>query len=307
MMNGLRSAIGFLTILPLAPRNAPNSMASARGWFPLVGLMLGLILAGVDILSTLISGAGSSGWYGYAPFEATYPILPPNYTILLWSVFLVVILVALTRALHLDGFMDSCDALLGGFDLERRLEILRDPNVGAFAVIGLVCLLLIKVLIIAELPPAIAGLPPGIAALPPEGWSVRIPMLLLFPCLSRWAMLLTMELYPYVRSNGLGTAFFNDSERRVRWQLILGFAFTMVISVALAGMVGIVLLAAASAVAWGIAAWATRLLGGVTGDIYGAVNELTEVVVLLMALMLMAITPFTLYSPLIEAVWSILQ
>ena len=81
----------------------------------------------------------------------------------------------------------------------------------------------------------------------------------------------------------------------------------MVISVALAGMVGIVLLAAACAVAWGIGAWATRLLGGVTGDIYGAVNELTEVVVLLMALMLMAITPFTLYSPLIEAVWSILQ
>ena len=59
--------------------------------------------------------------------------------------------------------------------------------------------------------------------------------------------------------------------------------------------------------AWGIGAWATRLLGGVTGDIYGAVNELTEVVVLLLALMLMTSAPFTLYSPLIEAVWSILQ
>ena len=280
MMNGLRSAIGFLTILPLAPSGGPASMASARGWFPLVGLLLGLILAGVDILSTLISGAGSSGW-AYAPLAATYPVFP-NYTILLWAVLMVVILVALTRALHLDGFMDSCDALLGGFDRERRLAILRDPHVGAFAVIGLVCLLLIKVL-------AIAGLPPGIAGLPTEGWSVRIPMLLLFPCLSRWAVLLTMELYPYVRSNGIGTAFFDGEQRRVKWQLMLGFAFTMVISVALAGMVGIVLLAAASAVAWGIAAWATRLLGGVTGDIYGAVNELTEVVVLLLALMLMAV------------------
>ena len=132
-------------------------------------------------------------------------------------------------------------------------------------------------------------------------------MLLLFPCLSRWAMLLTMELYPYVRSNGLGTAFFGDGERRVRWQLILGFVFTLIVSVALAGMVGLVLLAAACAVAWGIGAWATRLLGGVTGDIYGAVNELTEVVVLLMALMLMAAAPFTLYSPLIEAIWSVMQ
>ena len=133
-------------------------------------------------------------------------------------------------------------------------------------------------------------------------------MLLLFPCLSRWAMLLTMELYPYVRSNGIGTAFFDGWTRGVfRWQLILGFVFTLVVSVTLAGMVGILLLAAACAVAWGIGAWATRLLGGVTGDIYGAVNELTEVVVLLMALMLMAAAPFTLYSPLIEAIWSVMQ
>ena len=242
MMNGLRSAIGFLTILPLAPSGGPASMASARGWFPLVGLLLGLILAGFDILRMLMLQAGSSGWYGgYAPLPTTYPVFP-DYTILLWSVLLVVILVVLTRALHLDGFMDSCDALLGGFDRERRLAILRDPNVGAFAVIGVVCLLLIKVLAIAELPPAIL-VPPGIAVLPPEGWSVRIPMLLLFPCLSRWAVLLTMELYPYVRSNGIGTAFFGGEQRRVRWQLMIGFAFTMVISVALAGMVGIVLLA----------------------------------------------------------------
>ena len=132
-------------------------------------------------------------------------------------------------------------------------------------------------------------------------------MLLLFPCLSRWAMLLTMELYPYVRSNGIGTAFFDGGQGRFRWQLILGFVFTLVVSVTLAGMVGLVLLAAACAVAWGIGAWATRLLGGVTGDIYGAVNELTEVVVLLMALMLMAAAPFTLYSPLIEAIWSVMQ
>ena len=306
MMNGLRSAIGFLTILPLAPSGAPGSLVSARGWFPLVGLLLGLILASLEILRMLMLQAGSSGWYGYAPLPVTYPVFL-NYTILLWSVLLVVILVVLTRALHLDGFMDSCDALLGGFDRERRLAILRDPNVGAFAVIGVVCLLLIKVLTIAGLPPAIPVPPPGILELPPEGWSVRIPMLLLFPCLSRWAMLLTMELYPYVRSNGIGTAFFDGGQGRFRWQLILGFVFTLVVSVTLAGMVGILLLAAACAVAWGIGAWATRLLGGVTGDIYGAVNELTEVVVLLMALMLMAAAPFTLYSPLIEAIWSVMQ
>ena len=290
-MNGLRSAIGFLTILPLAPSGAPGSLVSARGWFPLVGLLLGLILASLEILRMLMLQVGSSGWYGYAPLPVTYPVFL-NYTILLWSVLLVVILVVLTRALHLDGFMDSCDALLGGFDRERRMAILRDPNVGAFAVVGVICLLLVKIAAMTGLPTIGAD---------------RLPVLLLFPCLSRWAMLLTMELYPYVRSNGIGTAFFDGGQGRFRWQLILGFVFTLVVSVTLAGMVGILLLAAACAVAWGIGAWATRLLGGVTGDIYGAVNELTEVVVLLMALMLMAAAPFTLYSPLIEAIWSVMQ
>ena len=286
MMNGLRSAIGFLTILPLAPSGAPGSLVSARGWFPLVGLLLGTVLASIDVITLLVLGADfpgrSRGTVTYFPIS----------TILLWSILLVVTMVVLTRALHLDGFMDSWDALLGGFDRERRMAILRDPNVGAFAVVGVICLLLVKVA-------AMIGLPTTGAD--------RLPVLLLFPCLSRWAMLLTMELYPYVRSNGIGTAFFDGGQGRFRWQLILGFVFTLVVSVTLAGMVGLVLLAAACAVAWGIGAWATRLLGGVTGDIYGAVNELTEVVVLLMALMLMAAAPFTLYSPLIEAIWSVMQ
>ena len=288
-MNGLRSAIGFLTILPFAPSGTPNSMATARGWFPLVGLMLGIALVGIEILTMLVLGeefpASSRGW------ASLYYALP-KFPIFLWSILLVVMLVALTRALHLDGFMDSCDALLGGFDRERRLAILHDPHVGAFAVIGVVCLLLIKVSALAGLP--LAGVE-------------RLPVLLLFPCLSRWAMLLTMELYPYVRQNGLGTAFFDGGKRRVRWQLVFGFVFTLVVSVALAGAAGIVLLAVACAVAWGIGAWATKLLGGVTGDIYGAVNEVTEVAVLLLALLLTAVIPFAIYSPLLETLWSSLQ
>ena len=184
--------------------------------------------------------------------------------------------------------MDSCDALLGGFDRDRRLAILRDPNVGAFAVVGVVCLLLLKFT-------ALMGL---------SSVGGRPAVLMLFPCLSRWAMLLAMELYPYIRQNGLGAAFFEGGERRIRWQLILGFAFTLAVSVALAGHVGLMMFAAACAVAWGIGAWATKLLGGVTGDIYGAVNEVTEVVVLLLALILIAAAPISIYSPLFELLWS---
>ena len=296
-MNGLRSTIGFLTILPFAPRGAPVSMSSARGWFPFVGLLLGAILVVSELLLLLLFGLPERGWAGYTSLTAaTFSDFSPSR--LLWAALIVTGLIALTRALHLDGFMDSCDALLGGFDRERRLAIMRDPNVGAFAVIGVVCLLLIKVAAIGDLPPA---------WLPPLG-SDRMIILLLFPCLSRWAMLLTMELYPYARQNGLGTAFFGgDGNRRVSRQLILGFAFTLVVSVALAGTVGVVLLAAACAVAWGIGAWATRLLGGVTGDIYGAVNEITEVAILLLALRLAGDSSFGISSPLLELLLPSLQ
>ena len=280
MINGLRSAIGFLTILPLAPSRANGSMASARGWFPLVGLLIGVVLAVVDAL-----------WFGVfhgKRMAGGVIVLVP--ATLFGSAFILLTLVALTRALHLDGFMDSCDALLGGFTRERRLAILRDPHVGAFAVIGVVCLLLIKFAAISELP-----------------LGPRLTLLMLFPCLSRWAMLLTMELYPYIRSNGLGTAFFDGRQRRVRWQPILGFAFTLAVSVLLAGIGGIVLLAAACAVAWGIGAWAARLLGGVTGDIYGAVNEVSEAVVLVFILLISATEPNALDSPLFKMLWSVLS
>ncbi|MCY3545196.1 MAG: adenosylcobinamide-GDP ribazoletransferase [Chloroflexota bacterium] len=292
-MNGLRSAIGFLTILPLAPSHANGSMSSARGWFPLVGLMIGAILVGIEFLLLLFLGLPEAGWYGYTSFTAaTFSHYTPS--TLLWAALIVLTVVVLTRALHLDGFMDSCDALLGGFDRERRLEILRDPHVGAFAVIGVVFLLLIKVVVVADLP---------VAWLPLMGPN-RVAVLLLFPCLSRWAMLLTMELYPYVRRNGLGTAFFSGDKARFSKHLIFGFAFTLAVSVALAGVVGIILLAAASVVAWAVGAWATRLLGGVTGDIYGAVNEMTEVIVLLLAIRLIDSSSFVIQSPLFELFWT---
>ncbi len=275
-MRGLRSAIGFLTILPLSPASTHNHLASARGWFPFVGLLIGAALAAVDAF-----------WLGFRlPVAESQTYLSSSY-ILLESAILVVLLCVLTRALHLDGFMDSCDALLGGFSRDRRLAILRDPNVGAFAVVGVVCLLLVKFAAINELP-----------------LFYRTTLLLLFPCLSRWAMLLTMELYPYVRSSGLGTAFFDGGERRNRWQLVFGFAFTLIMSVALAGVAGIVLLAAACATAWGIGAWADRLLGGVTGDIYGAVNEVTEAVVLVLIILISAASPFALESILIQMLFS---
>ena len=267
-MNGLRSALGFLTILPVAPREA-GGLASARGWFPVVGLLLGVALAAIDLLMH----------WGYPLFTESYRPFPP----LLSAAILAVSMIALTRALHLDGFMDCCDALLGGFDRERRLAILRDSHVGAFAVAGVVGLLLIKVA--------------AITALPPSG---RLWTLLLFPCLSRWGMLLLLELFPYVRQQGIGVSFQPQGER---WQLAAGFAVVVVATVALAGPGGLALLVMATAVALGLGVWASKLLGGVTGDVYGAANEAAEAAILVLAAVLAHSASESFLQPLHQLSW----
>ncbi len=259
-MNGLRAALTFLTILPAGAANSAGgtrSLATAPAWFPFVGLLLGAIAAALDLLFG-VTGLRPAPGACDADRAAACGALS-----LLAAALLVTALAVLTRALHLDGFMDTCDALPGGFSRARRLEILRDSRVGAFAVVGVVCLLLIKVAAVAALPGA-----------------SRSAVLLLFPCLSRWAMLLAMQIFPYVRERGAGTPFADGRGRRA---LVAGSGTAAAAGLALAGAWSLALLALAGAAAWSVATVARRLIGGMTGDIYGAVNEIAEVAVLVAA------------------------
>ena len=242
-MTHLRLAIGFLTVLPVSP-GAADRMGPARAFFPLVGLGLGGLLAGLD----------------YAATQA----LPPSVV----GALLVAALLAMTRAIHTEGFLDCCDGLLGGHTPQRRLEILRDSRVGAFAVAGGAALLLLKWSLLAETPD-----------------EVRAALLALFPCLSRFGMLTTMAAFPYVRQRGAGTAFQSGAHW---WQVAFGLATAAAAGALLLGVAGLLLLAAAVAVSLVLGWWVTRLLGGMTGDAYGAANEVAEVAVLLLGIALLS-------------------
>lgn len=245
-MKSFRLAIGFLTIVPVAPAHT-GPMAPARAYFPLVGLGIGGLLAGLDV--------------------AARQVLPlPVVGALLLAALLV-----LTRALHTEGFLDACDGLLGGHDRKSRLAILRDSHVGAFAVIGGACLLLLKWTLLAGMPEA-----------------ERLGLLVLFPSLSRFAMVATMAFFPYARSQGLGTAFQVWASWR---QLAFAFLTAAVAGGLLLGLAGLLLLAIATVVAVGLGLWFRRLLGGMTGDTYGATNEVAEVAVLLAGLILIQLSP----------------
>ena len=217
-----------------------KSLAGSAMYFPLVGLVIGFILAGID--------------YGLG-------CVLPN---LLTSAITVAALVLLTGALHFEGFVDSCDGLFGGHTRERRLEIMRTKNVGAYAVAGGAMLLILKFAAIASLT---------------AGWD-RFWIIVLFPAMSRWGMALALSVFPYAREQGLGTAFRGVKTAHV----VIAGAIALIAAVIFAGLSGIILFAIAIIVAILAGLWITKMMGGLTGDIYGAINELSEVIILVAAI-----------------------
>ena len=228
-------------------------MGPARAYFPIVGLGLGAALAGLDIAAGQV---------------LTRPVV---------GALLVAALIALTGALHTEGFLDICDGLFGGRSRAERLRILRDHHVGAFAVIGGVGLLLLKWTLIVDIPD--------------EG---RITLLLLFPCLSRLGMVLTMTVFPYAREEGVGASFRVGCSR---WQVAFALVTGAVASALFLGVSGVLLMIGALVVSLAMGRFVVGLLGGMTGDAYGAVNEVTEVAVLALGVVLLSITPGFFRSP----------
>ena len=174
--------------------------------------------------------------------------------------------------------MDVCDGLFGGYTPERRLEIMRDSHVGAFAVLGAVSLLLLKYgALVSLLSLDVTG----------KEWA-----LVLFPPLGRWAMVLQLGAFSYVRSQGLGSPLHQGGAK-----LPTAVAATTVAAVAVVagGIGGASLLVGASLLAWLLGAGMTRMLGGLTGDTYGATNEIVEVAALIAAV---ALLPLGLLEPL---------
>lgn len=170
-MNRFILALQFLTVFRLK-KDAPlteEDLSASMAYFPLVGLIQGLILAGADfVLSAL----------GVVPDSIINGLL-------------ILILVLVNGGLHIDGFADTIDGLAGGSTPEERLRIMKDSSVGAIGVVFIVILLLLKFLALEELPE-----------------EVRLRALAAFPAVSRWAIVPMSYLSSYARpEGGLGAAF----------------------------------------------------------------------------------------------------
>jgi adenosylcobinamide-GDP ribazoletransferase len=126
-VRGLILALQFLTRLPTprVPDFRPEELAASAGWFPVVGALVGVAVAGAVIVGALVD-----------------PWLGAFAGLLVW--------VWITGALHLDGLADLADALGAAHrDPQRLLEVLRDPHIGTFGVVAIVLALLAKLVLLA--------------------------------------------------------------------------------------------------------------------------------------------------------------
>ncbi len=173
----------------------------------------------------------------------------------------IVALAAITGALHLDGLGDTADGLFGGASPQRRLEIMRDVHAGSFAVVAIVSVLLLKYAALVALPDI-----------------ERRQALLLAPCVARAALVAVVALFPYARADGMGATF---RDHAAPLALLVATATTVTASLVVFGAAGLLVAASGAATALAVGAYATRLIGGVTGDVYGAAVEVTEAATLL--------------------------
>ncbi len=247
-------AVQFLTRLraPSIPYEQ-DSLARAVKYFPIVGLLI---------------GSGSA---------LLYTLLAQHLPLAVVALLIVVYLVAITGCLHEDGLADSADGFGGGWEREKVLAIMRDSRIGAYGAVALALSLFARVLLIAALPRTQV-----------EAY------LIVAPVLSRWTTLPLSFYLPPARDRtegggdgqgadgqGAGGQGARIARLTTRGNLMIGTLFMCVIVFALLRTRALLPILASVGVTLGTALYYKRRIGGITGDCFGATNQLAEIAVYL--------------------------
>ncbi|ATP39530.1 adenosylcobinamide-GDP ribazoletransferase [Solibacillus sp. R5-41] len=252
------SAIGFLlawqffSAIPVKRQLTMNdkTVTWMYAFLPIIGLIMG----------------GMYATTAYVLF--TYSNISP----LLLTIVLVVGMIVVTGGLHLDGWIDMSDAYFSYGDKEKRLAILDDPRTGAFGVISVICLLLLKIGFIYE---AIV-----------QGAFAIIPFLTYIPFLARIGVLTVFLTTETSKQTGLAAYF-----KGVIWKKQLSISVVLlcvgyiVICIVLANYSMVILIIAMLLGVLLYRKWIIKNFGGVSGDLLGAHCEGMEVLLWLVALL----------------------
>ncbi len=232
----VRGAIQFLTRIP-APTPSAGRLDAAVAWFPLVGALVGTVIGAVVM--------------------ATSQLVPMSIAAALG----VLMGVLLTGAFHEDGLADIADAFAGGWSVEQRLEILKDPRHGSYGVAALSGSIIIRILAVAALAPAVA-----------------VAGLIAAHTLGRVVAVASMRTGPLARAEGLGARYVSTvSIGRIVVAVISG----LVISTVVIGWWVMPAILVAAVPAGAVIALARRRIGGLSGDVLGAIEQVAEIAVLI--------------------------
>lgn len=230
-------AFQFLTRLYL-PINVEWDTANLRRslmWFGLVGAFIGVILAGAMTLFN------------------RFDLIPA-----VSAIIILIIWIFITGGMHIDGISDMADGFFSMRDKEKTLEIMKDSHVGAFGVITIVFLLLIKFEMLKEFIII----------------EKNVCLLILPPTIARIAAGLVLSFYETTKKSGLGYTF-HSSDPRIFWAI--GFIVTLIIS-SILNIKSLIFIGIAILASNLMALWAKKKIGGLNGDIYGAIVETVEVI-----------------------------
>lgn len=250
ILRDLSLAIRFLTIIPVIsfpPSNNSNqdeevsteNFANSMAFFPLVGMLIGILL----LLLRRI--------FYYLPVS---PLVGDTLILIVW--------IWLSGGLHLDGFADSVDGFLGGHDKEEILKIMKDSSTGAKGVVALVSLLLLKFVLLVEMP-----------------LFLKDAALFFTPTIGRWSMVIAAFLGKPARlKDSMGKLFMDYVGGR---EVIFASLTMAVIGILLFKLYFLPLVMVGIGLVLLILKYSQKRIGGISGDILGAINEIVEISILL--------------------------
>lgn len=237
----LGHALRFLSIV-----SHGGGAATSRG---ISGSLYLFPVAGLLIGATAVAGGATAHYLFGAPVHA---------------VVAVAVAVVVTAGIHLDGLADTCDAVCSWRDRERQLEIMKDSRIGVMGAIALVLVIVLKIAALLALG---------------EHWWVGA---LVSPAFGRWAAVYGIARFPAARKEGMG---FDVRAATTGQQLLRATLLMAAIASPLAIWGKWYISAAAAVVAYLVIRWfasrVSKSLGGLTGDVYGALSEIGEVAALL--------------------------
>lgn len=198
----------------------------------------------------------------------TFGVGTELFTPAIGAVLTLIVTALVTGALHEDGMADSMDALAGGWDREQRMEIFKDSRHGTFGVLSLVLVSLLK-----------------FSALVSLTGRTAILVIVASHVIARSAAVVAMAVLPSARSEGLGAEY---GKTLPIIPTMVAATWGLLAAAAAFGVSAPVVVAAVTVSSLVVSAWAVRKIGGATGDILGAVEQVSECAVLLTAVAVLA-------------------